>query len=91
MSAPPGQVRPGKASEKPKPKRRNNRELGRAVAVLVLAGIAIAFAAVNSRSVQVDWIFGSDHAPLIVVIVIALVVGVVLTHFAHSFSRWRRK
>jgi uncharacterized integral membrane protein len=31
--------------------------------------------------VKVSWIFGSGKAPLIIVIVISLLVGIVLTHF----------
>jgi uncharacterized integral membrane protein len=34
---------------------------------------------------------GSGHAPLIVVIVISLLVGIVLTHFAERMSRSRRR
>lgn len=89
MSASTGHV-PGAAEKKQKPARRN-RELARAMALLLLAGLAIAFAVLNAKSVKVDWILGSGHAPLIVVIVISLLVGVVLTHFAHSLARWRQR
>ena len=89
MSASTGQV-PGTAHKR-EPKRRNNRELARVLAVAVLAGLAIAFAVLNAGTVEVDWIFGSGHAPLIVVIFISLLVGIVLTHFAHRLGRWRRR
>jgi uncharacterized integral membrane protein len=40
--------------------------------------------------VKVDWILGSGSAPLIVVIVISLLIGVVLTHFAERRAGRRR-
>jgi len=58
--------------------------------MLVLAGIFIAFALLNLKDVRVDWILGSGRAPLIIVIVISLLVGIVLTYFAERLSRKRR-
>ena len=49
-----------------------------------------AFALTNLDEVKVHWIFGSSRAPLIVVIVISLVVGIVLTRFAARRSNKRR-
>jgi uncharacterized integral membrane protein len=66
-------------------------EIARASGPVLLAAIAIAFAVVNLKQVKVDWIVGSGHAPLIVVIVISLLVGIVLTHFAERMSRSRRR
>ena len=37
-------------------------------------------------STPVSWIVGTGRAPLIIVIVISLLVGVVLTHFAERRS-----
>jgi uncharacterized integral membrane protein len=65
-------------------------EMARAGAMVVLAGIFIAFALLNLNQVRVHWILGSGHAPLIIVIVISLLVGVVLTYFADRLSRRRR-
>jgi uncharacterized integral membrane protein len=62
--------------------RRSRRERAR-TATLVVLGIAItAFAVLNVGEVKVNWIVGSGKAPLIIVIAIALLVGVLLTHFA---------
>jgi uncharacterized integral membrane protein len=91
MSAPSAQI-PSPAG-KPKAKgreRRKTSERVRAVFPLVLAVIAIVFAVVNLKQVKVDWIVGSGHAPLIIVIVVSLLVGVVVTHFAERVGRRRR-
>jgi uncharacterized integral membrane protein len=56
----------------------------------VLAIIATVFAVLNLDSVKVDWILGSGRAPLIVVIVISLLIGVVFTHFAERRAGRRR-
>jgi len=69
---------------------RSIRERARAVGPLILAAIFIAFAVLNLGQVKVDWIVGSGHAPLIVVIVISVLVGIVLTHFAERVGRRRR-
>jgi len=58
--------------------------------MLVLSAIVIAFALLNLKQVRVDWIVGSGHAPLIIVIVISLLIGIVLTYFAERLSRRRR-
>jgi lipopolysaccharide assembly protein A len=59
-------------------------------AVAVLAVLITLFAVLNVKEVDVDWIFGSSKAPLIVVIVISLLVGILITHFAGLRSRRRR-
>jgi uncharacterized integral membrane protein len=89
MSAPPTQI-PGPASSQRKAERRSRRETARAGAVLVLTGIVIAFAVLNLNQVKVDWILGSGHAPLIIVIVISLLVGIVLTYSVERLGRRRR-
>ena len=90
MSAPPGQIPAGASDKELKAKPRSNRALARSGALLVLTGLMIAFAVLNLNQVKVDWIFGSGRAPLIIVIVISLLVGVVLMHFADRLARWRR-
>jgi uncharacterized integral membrane protein len=75
----------------PKAERRDRREIARGSALLVLAGIFIAFALLNLNQVRVHWIVGSGHAPLIIVIVISLLVGIVMTYFAERLSRKRRR
>jgi uncharacterized integral membrane protein len=71
--------------------RREKREVARAGGVLVLTAIFIAFALANLSQVKVDWILGSGHAPLIIVIVISLLVGIVLTYFVERLGRGRRR
>jgi uncharacterized integral membrane protein len=73
-----------------KPDRRSRRELARTSALVVLAVLITLFAVLNLDKVKVHWIFGSGEAPLIIVIVISLLVGVVLTHFAERRSARRR-
>jgi uncharacterized integral membrane protein len=72
-----------------KPKR-STRELARTGALVTLAVLMTLFAVFNLEDVEVSWIFGSGHAPLIVVIVLSVLVGVVLTHFAERRSSRRR-
>jgi uncharacterized integral membrane protein len=90
MSAPSAQI-PGPSSGKHKLReRRKTFERVKAVFPLLLAALAIAFAVLNLNQVKVDWIVGSGHAPLIIVIVISLLVGIVFTHFAERVGRRRR-
>ncbi len=72
-----------------KPKR-NNRELARTGGLVALAVLATLFAVFNLEKVEVNWIFGKGQAPLIVVIVLSVLVGVVFTHFAERRSAKRR-
>jgi uncharacterized integral membrane protein len=90
MSAPQAQ-KPSRSAQPSKPERRDRRELARGGAMLLLAGVFIAFALLNLKDVRVDWIFGSGRAPLIIVIVISLLVGIVLTYFAERLSARRRR
>lgn len=62
--------------------KRSRRELARTGALVTLAVLITLFAVFNLDKVKVHWVFGTDEAPLIVVIVISLLVGIVLTHFA---------
>jgi uncharacterized integral membrane protein len=70
--------------------RRSRRELARTGALVVLAVLATLFAVLNVENVKVNWIFGTDEAPLIIVIVVSLLVGVILTHFAERRGAKRR-
>ena len=74
-------------AEKP---RRSTRERSRTIALLLLAILITLFAVLNLDEVKVDWIVGSGHAPLIIVIVISLLAGIVLTYFADRQARKRR-
>lgn len=91
VSVPTGKApRPATPAGEVKAKKRDRRELARSGALLVLAVVVIVFAVENLKDVRVKWIFGSGQAPLIVVIVISLLVGIVLTHLAGRLSRRRR-
>ena len=69
---------------------RSSREKGRTLAMVILAIVATLFAVFNTGSVEVNWIFGSGHAPLIIVIVISVLAGIVLTYMAERISRKRK-
>ncbi|HEY7961001.1 MAG TPA: hypothetical protein VID29_03675 [Solirubrobacteraceae bacterium] len=70
--------------------RRNTRELLRTGGAVLLAVLITLFAVLNLEKVEVNWIFGSGKAPLIIVIVVSLLVGIVLTHFAERRLSKRR-
>jgi len=70
--------------------RRSRREVARTSALVVLAVLVTLFAVLNTGKVKVDWILGSGEAPLIIVIVVSLLVGVILTHFAERRGSKRR-
>jgi uncharacterized integral membrane protein len=57
--------------------------------LVVLAVLMTLFAVFNLKDVKVNWIFGTTETPLIIVIVVSLLVGILLTHFAEL--RYRRK
>lgn len=91
MSAPSAQ-KPGPAGQ-PKAAgtpRRDRKEMARAGGLVVVSVLFTAFALLNLNQVKVDWILGSGHAPLIVVIAISLLVGIVLTYFVERLPRRRR-
>lgn len=73
----------------PKANRRSRRELARTAAAVILAVLITLFAVLNLEKVKVHGIFGTWEPPLIIVIVISLLVGVVLTHFAERRARKR--
>jgi len=81
---------PEQQQEAPPEQRRSRREQSRTIALIAIAVVITAFALTNLDEVKVHWIFGSSRAPLIVVIVISLVVGIVLTRFAARRSNKRR-
>lgn len=70
----------------PKPKR-SRADVARTTVWVVLAVLITLFAVLNTKSVKVNWIFGSSSVPLIIVIVISLLVGIVLTHIAERRGR----
>ncbi len=72
-------------------KRRDRGELSRTIAILVLALAVILFAVKNLDQVKVNWVVGSGRAPLIIVILITLLVGIVISHLAGRLSRRKRQ
>lgn len=73
----------------PAHKRRPRREQRRTVALVLVAIVITLFAVLNVDQVQVNWIVGSGSAPLIIVIVVSLLVGFTLGHFAQRRSSKR--
>lgn len=74
-------------TERSAPRRRDQ---ARTLALVVLAVIVTLFAVLNTNEVKVNWIVGSGRAPLIIVIVVSLLVGIILTHFAERRAARRR-
>ncbi len=68
---------------------RGRREMVRTGGLVLLAVLMTLFAVLNLKEVEVNWIFGKSDTPLIIVIVVSLLVGILLTHFAEL--RYRRK
>ena len=86
MSAP-EQHDPVATREHKAERRGAHRERARAIAMVLLAILITVFAVVNLGEVKVDWIIGSAHAPLIIVIVISLLVGIFITYIAARAGR----
>jgi uncharacterized integral membrane protein len=89
--ASPIQTPPGSMGAGGRRSQRSRREIARTSALVVLAVLVTLFAVLNTGKVKVDWIFGSGEAPLIIVIVISLLVGVILTHFAERRGGNKRR
>jgi uncharacterized integral membrane protein len=70
--------------------KRSRRELARSGALVILAILITLFAVSNLKEVKVSYVFGSGKAPLIIVIVISVLVGIVLAYFAERIPRKRR-
>ena len=69
--------------------RRGTKETARTGGMVALAILITLFAVFNLNEVKVNWIFGSGKAPLIIVIVISLLVGIVLTYAAERIIHKR--
>jgi uncharacterized integral membrane protein len=89
MSAPTAQ-QPGSEKSSKKAAKRSRGEFARTSALVILAVLITLFAVFNLKDVKVNWIFGSGNAPLILVIVLSLLVGIVLTYFVERTARRRR-
>jgi len=71
--------------------KRRSAELVRRGALIALSVLVTLFAVLNLEEVRVDWIVGSGHAPLIIVIVVSVLVGILLTYGAERVTRKRRR
>ncbi|HWG08875.1 MAG TPA: lipopolysaccharide assembly protein LapA domain-containing protein [Solirubrobacteraceae bacterium] len=71
--------------------KRSRRELLRTGSLVVLAILVTLFAVFNLDEVKVSYVFGSGKAPLIIVIVISVLVGIVLAYIAERVPRKRRR
>jgi uncharacterized integral membrane protein len=54
--------------------------------VLILATFAISFAALNSKSVEVNYLLGTTTLPLVVLLLFALMMGVLICVFVISLK-----
>jgi len=70
--------------------KRSRREQARTAGLVVLAVLITLFAVLNLDSVKVNWIFGTGEAPLIIVIVVSVLVGIVLTYLVDRRASKRR-
>jgi len=73
------------------PDKRRSGELARRGALIALSVLVTLFAVLNLEEVRVDWIIGSGHAPLIIVIVVSVLGGIVLAYGAERITRKRRR
>jgi uncharacterized integral membrane protein len=69
----------------------SRRDRARLTAGLILGALGLAFALVNLGNVKVDWIVGSAHSPLILVIVVSVLIGVGIDRVAVRRARKRSK
>jgi uncharacterized integral membrane protein len=72
------------------PVKRKPSEVARTSGLVVLAILITLFAVFNLDEVRVHWVFGSGHAPLIIVIVVSALFGIVATYVAERRTRKRR-
>jgi uncharacterized integral membrane protein len=79
---------PSQQDEHPPAQRRDRARL---TVGLILGGLALAFALVNLGNVKVDWIVGSAHSPLILVIVVSVLIGVAIDRVVVRRARKRTK
>ncbi len=78
---------PAKKSPKPTREGRGSRDTARTAGLIGLAILITLFAVFNVDQVKVNWIIGSGRAPLIIVIVISVLVGIVLTYAAERIHK----
>ena len=81
------------ASEPPRPERHRRGLPANAgsVGLVAIAVILTVFAVLNLGSVEVNWIVGSSHAPLIIVIAVSMLLGVAGGALGQRLAARRRK
>ncbi len=79
---------PEQESAQPPARRRDQARL---TAGLILGGLGLVFALINLGDVKVDWIVGSAHSPLILVIVVSVLIGVGIDRVVVRRARKRAK
>jgi uncharacterized integral membrane protein len=67
------------------------RDQARLTAGLILGGLGLVFALINLGDVKVDWIVGSAHSPLILVIVVSVLIGIGIDRVVVRRARKRAK
>jgi uncharacterized integral membrane protein len=72
-------------------KGRRVRLYATAIVFVALLVILVALAAVNDRSVKLDWVAGSTHASLVWVILVATLVGWLLGMIMSALFRFRTR
>jgi uncharacterized integral membrane protein len=87
MDPDPNLVPAAKDEQLPAPR----RDRVRLIAGAALGGLALVFALINLSDVKVDWIIGSAHSPLILVIVVSVLIGVAIDRIAVIRARKRSK
>jgi uncharacterized integral membrane protein len=63
------------STTKPTAPAKSKRDLTRQLGALVVGGLIVAFALLNRKDVEVNWILGTWSTPLIVVIAISFLLG----------------
>jgi uncharacterized integral membrane protein len=79
---------PSEQDEHPPAPRRDRTRL---TIGLILGGLGLVFALVNLGNVKVDWIVGSAHSPLILVIAVSVLIGAGIDRVAVRRARKRSK
>ncbi len=71
-----------------KPEKKTNWQM---IISLILLGIVLAFALVNTQNVTVNFLFKRQEVPLILVILLSMLLGALISWFAGWRQRTKRK
>jgi uncharacterized integral membrane protein len=70
-----------------RPTRRQKRDKARTVVWVAAAVVATALVLSNTQTVKIHWVAGTTHAPLIIALAAALLLGIVLGAFGARRGR----